>query len=283
MKRNFVDVLNGLKETINGYDWFIDFGTVLKNTKNIENELKILNVLIGSDNFAHDFELLFRLNPNISTVLPILIAIRTKQIKVLDGAVKTFEFDLNKNSAQDYILLLEKTGIKKLLEKKMINNLYDYVLGIEAGINTNARKNRSGKKMEKLVKSFLIKDLSCKILSQVNSKDISNQINNNSLLNVSLETKKNKDKKFDFAFQLKNKLFVVECNFYSSQGSKLASTVGQYIELNEKIKKLENVEFIWITDGKGWVTTKKDFEDGFNSIEHLYTIEDLELGVLKNL
>jgi hypothetical protein len=42
MKRNFADVINGLKDTINGYKWFVDFTTVLKNIKNIEKELKSL-------------------------------------------------------------------------------------------------------------------------------------------------------------------------------------------------------------------------------------------------
>jgi type II restriction enzyme len=283
MKRNFADVINGLKDTINGYKWFVDFTTVLKNIKNIEKELKSLNALIGSNNFVHDFEEIFKLNPNISTVIPILIAIRSKQIKVLDGVIKTFEFDSNKNSVSDYIMLLEKTGIKELLENKIISTLYDYVLGVEAGINTNARKNRSGKEMEKLVKSYLQKDLGCKILSQVNSKQIAEQFRNTSLLSAELVTKKNKDKKFDFAFESNNTLYVIECNFFSSSGSKLAATVGQYIELNDKIKKFNNVNFIWFTDGKGWLESKRDLEDGFNSIEHLYTIEDLELGILKKI
>jgi type II restriction enzyme len=283
MKRDFYDLIYSLKDTINGYDWFVDFDSAINNLKKIESELTSLNALIGTNNFASDFEQIFKLNPNISTVLPILIAIRSKQIKVLDGSIKTYSFDCNKNSVSDYITLLEKTGFKRILENKLISNLYDYVLGIEAGINTNARKNRSGKEMEKLVKSFLMKDLNCRILSQVDGKQIAEKLKNKSLINAGLVTKKNKDKRFDFAFELNDKLYVVECNFYSSQGSKLASTVGQYIELNEKIKKLSNVVFIWVTDGKGWLKTKKDFEDGFNSVEHLYNIEDLEQGILKRL
>jgi type II restriction enzyme len=284
IKRKFEDILKGLKETVNGYDWFVDFNTVLKNLNKIKNELSQLNNLIGSNDFLNDFELIFSSNPNIATALPILIAMRANQIKVLDGTILTFDFDKNKNSAKDYVELLEKTGIRILMENKVISNLYDYVLGVEAGINTNARKNRTGKQMESLVGSFLKKDLTgVKVYSQITGKQIEALTGNSSLVNLGIVTKNNKDKKFDFAFEKNGKLYVIECNFYSSQGSKLAATVGQYIELNDKIKKAKDVEFVWVTDGMGWLSSKNDLNNAYQQIGLLFTIEDLENGILKTI
>lgn len=35
---------------------------------------------------------------------------------------------------------MRETGLFNLLEKHLVNNLYDYVLGVESGLNSNARK-----------------------------------------------------------------------------------------------------------------------------------------------
>lgn len=39
----------------------------------------------------------------------------------------------------------------------MINNLYDYVTGVETGLDSNGRKNRGGHLMENLVESYIKK------------------------------------------------------------------------------------------------------------------------------
>ena len=44
-----------------------------------------------------------------------------------------------------------------LLENHIINNLVDYVTGVEVGLDSNGRKSRSGDLMENLVESFIIK------------------------------------------------------------------------------------------------------------------------------
>ena len=42
----------------------------------------------------------------------------------------------------------------KKLKNKDIKNLVDYVFGVEAGLDTHARKNRSGDVMEDIVESI---------------------------------------------------------------------------------------------------------------------------------
>ena len=53
---------------------------------------------------------------------------------------------------------LEGTGLADLFRQKKINDLVDYVFGIETGLDSNARKNRSGHVMEGMVASILKKN-----------------------------------------------------------------------------------------------------------------------------
>ena len=52
---------------------------------------------------------------------------------------------------------MKKTGLFNLLQNHLVNNLYDYVLGVECGLNSNARKNRGGHLMEDAVEKFIQK------------------------------------------------------------------------------------------------------------------------------
>ena len=92
-------------------------------------------------------------------------------------------------------------------------------------------------------------------------------------------------KKFDFVYKSKNdnKIIVMEVNYYGTQGSKPNETAKSYIELNNKIKVMDNVKFVWITDGKGWLSSKTNLEDAYDEIENLYTLVDLENGILEKL
>ena len=92
-------------------------------------------------------------------------------------------------------------------------------------------------------------------------------------------------KKFDFVFKSpsNNELIVMEVNFYGTQGSKPNETAKSYVELNNEINKLNGVKFVWITDGNGWNKSRLNLEDAYDKIEHLYTIKDLELGVLEKI
>ena len=52
---------------------------------------------------------------------------------------------------------MRKTGLFDLMENHIVNNLVDYVTGIETGLDSNGRKNRGGHLMENLVEGFLCK------------------------------------------------------------------------------------------------------------------------------
>ncbi len=46
---------------------------------------------------------------------------------------------------------------------------------------------------------------------------------------------------------------------------------------------MKNFSFIWITDGKDWLSSKKNLQDTFNSINHIYNLKDVENGLFEKL
>lgn len=183
-----------------------------------------------------------------------------------------------KSSYADYAEFLRKSGLLELLKDKKIKSLVDYAIGIEVGMDTNARKSRSGKIMEAIVEEY-IKLLDIEYNSQIKNGDIDKKYGT-TLCSIGKATKK-----FDFVYKSKNdnKIIVMEVNYYGTQGSKPNETAKSYIELNNKIKVMDNVKFVWITDGKGWLSSKTNLEDAYDEIENLYTLVDLENGILEKL
>lgn len=53
-------------------------------------------------------------------------------------------------------MFMRKTGLFSLISEHLINNLVDYVTGVEVGLDSNGRKNRGGHLMENLVESYLV-------------------------------------------------------------------------------------------------------------------------------
>ena len=47
-----------------------------------------------------------------------------------------------------FVKFFKKSGLENLIRSKKITNIYDYVIGVEAGLDSNGRKNRGGTIME---------------------------------------------------------------------------------------------------------------------------------------
>lgn len=45
-----------------------------------------------------------------------------------------------------------------MIANHLVNNLVDYVYGVETGLDSNGRKNRGGHQMEDLVESYIVKE-----------------------------------------------------------------------------------------------------------------------------
>ena len=284
MSRNFNEWINKFKTSISDYTYYVDFEKIYKNVDKIKVELNILNSLIGSKNIEEEFQNILVKYPETLECIPLLLAIRSKEIFIKDEIKEyLFKFDKMVYSMNDYIFFMRESGLFDLLQNHIINNLYDYVLGIEVGLDSNGRKNRGGHLMENLVESYLQasgfkKDVN--YFKEMYLKDIENK------WNVDLKEMFGNDtsaKRFDFVVKTDNQIYVIETNFYSSGGSKLNETARSYKMLAQESKKIDNVSFVWITDGIGWHSARKNLEETFNELEMLYNIDELENGVLKNV
>lgn len=284
MNRNFNDWLSKFKASISDYTYYVDFEKIYKNVDKVKVELNILNSLIGSKNIEEEFQNILIKYPETLECIPLLLAVRSREIFVKDEINEyLFKFDKMVYSIKDYIKFMRESGLFDLLQNHIINNLYDYVLGIEVGLDSNGRKNRGGHLMENLVESYIIKagyKKDINYFKEMYLKDIEKKWN----LDLSEMSGHNTStKRFDFVIKTDKQVYVIETNFYSSGGSKLNETARSYKMLAQESKKVDGVTFIWFTDGTGWISARKNLEETFNELETMYNIDDLDNGVLNNL
>lgn len=284
MNRNFNDWLSKFKASISDYTYYVDFEKIYKNVDKVKVELNILNSLIGSKNIEVEFQNILIKYPETLECIPLLLAVRSREIFVKDEINEyLFKFDKMVYSIKDYIKFMRESGLFDLLQNHIINNLYDYVLGIEVGLDSNGRKNRGGHLMENLVESYIIKagyEKDVNYFKEMYLKDIEKKWN----LDLSEMSGNNTStKRFDFVIKTDKQVYVIETNFYSSGGSKLNETARSYKMLAQESKKVDGVTFIWFTDGTGWISARKNLEETFNELETMYNIDDLDNGVLNNL
>ena len=284
MARNFNEWLSKFKTSISDYKYYVDFEKIYKNVDKVKVELNILNSLIGSKNIEEEFQNILIKYPETLECIPLLLAVRSREIFVKDEINEyLFKFDKMVYSIKDYIKFMRESGLFDLLQNHIINNLYDYVLGIEVGLDSNGRKNRGGHLMENLVESYIIKagyKKDVDYFKEIYLKDIEKKWN----LDLSeISGHNTSTKRFDFVIKTDKQVYVIETNFYSSGGSKLNETARSYKMLAEEAKKVNGLTFIWFTDGTGWNSARKNLEETFNELETMYNIDDLENGILENL
>jgi len=280
-KRDFSSWFSNFKSSISDYSYYINFDKVYQNVNSIKIELNILNSLISSKNIEGDFRNIISKYPNTLKCIPIILAVRTNEIYAID---KDGEFRYNflkqNYSIDQYIVFMKKTGLFNLLENHLVNNLYDYVTGVETGLDSNGRKNRGGHLMEDLVEDFLKKSKNVKYYKEMSISQIENNWNID-LSSISNQGKS--EKRFDFVIKSPKMIYGIETNFYSSSGSKLNETARSYKTLAQETKLIENFTFVWITDGNGWVNAKNNLEETFDIMEHIYNINDLENGIVDKI
>lgn len=283
--RDFNQWLSTMKDTIATWTYYTDFQKVYENVQKVKLELNILNSLIGSKNIEEEFQSIVKQYPNVLVVVPILLAKREAEIKVQDAdGSYVFNFVKMNYTVEQYTLFMRNSGLFDLLQNHIINNLVDYVLGIEVGMDTNGRKNRTGHVMEDLVESYLIKAGLVKgktYFKEMYASEVEKRFN----LDLSeLSNDGKTEKRFDFVFVgALGTVFVCECNFYGSSGSKLNETARSYKKLAEESKNIAGLQFVWFTDGIGWISAKHNLEETFDILDNLFNLQDLENGVVQAL
>lgn len=284
MKRNFNEWLKNFRESIATWRYYTDFEKAYKNTNDIKDELNILNRLIGEENIEVEFRRIVEKFPTVLSVIPILIAKRESEIKITD-AERNYVFNFKKPnySLDEYVRFMFNTGLFDLLQKHVIHSLVDYVMGVEVGMDTHGRKNRTGDSMEDLVESYLVKT-GFKIGETYFKEMYRSQIEKLWGYDLSSISNTGKtEKRFDFVVKTKNHVYAIETNFYGSQGSKLNETARSYKTLALEAKDIENFTFVWFTDGIGWRAARHNLEETFDVLDTLYSIADLENGIMKEL
>ena len=284
MSRDFDKWLSGFRDSIAGYKYYVDFEKVFSNVDSVRIELNILNSLIGSKNIELDFERIVARYPETLRCIPILLAKRGTEIKAMD-ADGEFCYDFNglSCSIDQYKVFMRKTGLFDLMEHHIIHNLFDYVTGVEVGLDSNGRKNRGGHLMEHLVESYLVrvglvegetyfKEM---YIHEIEGKwgiDLSAISNNGQA-----------EKRFDFVVRGEDKIYGIETNFYSGSGSKLNETARSYKTIALETRDLPYFDFVWITDGQGWISARRNLKETFDVLENLYNIKDLEEGMVRRV
>ena len=284
MKRDFNEWLGGFRESIATWRYYTDFEKVYENTDKIKDELNILNGLVGRKDIEVEFRRIVEKFPTVLRVIPILIAKRESEIKITDAERNyVFNFKNPNYTIDEYVRFMYNTGLFDLLQNHVIHSLVDYVMGVEVGMDTNGRKNRTGDAMEDLVESYLVKagfKLGDTYFKEMWRSDIES-LWGYDLSNISNTGKT--EKRFDFVVKTKNKVYAIETNFYGSQGSKLNETARSYKTLALEAKDIENFIFVWFTDGIGWRTARHNLEETFDVLDTIYSIADLENGIMKEL
>lgn len=284
MKRNFNEWIKQFKQSISDYAYYVDFNKVYRNVDSLKVELNILNSLIGSNNIEQDFDKLLVDYPQILKCIPILLAVRGREIYAIDADGEySFNFAKKNYSAEEYKMFMRKTGLFDLIANHLINNLVDYATGVEVGLDSNGRKNRGGHLMENLVEDYLQKAGLVKgvdYFKEMYISDIERKWNID-LSNISNQGKA--EKRFDFVVKKGSTIYGIETNFYSSSGSKLNETARSYKTIALEAKEIKGFAFVWLTDGQGWQSARHNLEETFDVMDNIYCIAELENGIIEKI
>lgn len=284
MSRNFEEWLNKFRASISGYDYYVNYDKVVENVMKLRIELNILNSLIGSKNIKEDFANIVTRYPETLKCIPLLLAVRGTEIYAQDeeGAF-TYNFKKMNYSVEQYEKFMGKTGLFDLLSNHLVNNLIDYALGVETGLDSNGRKNRGGHQMENLVENYIQK---AGFVSDVNYFKEMYLSDVEEKWNIDLSALSNDGKarkRFDFVVKTDNMIYAIETNFYTGGGSKLNETARSYKMLAQEADSVDGFTFVWFTDGIAWRSAKGNLRETFEVLETIYSIDDIEQGVMKKL
>lgn len=285
----FEALVASLKPSNTLWNYFVNWEKVLRNTSAIENELTLLNSLVGKDDFDNEFRTLVKQHPEVIKAIPALLVRDGSNKKIFDilvdysgGKLLYQNFDFSKASYTDedittFIDFIDNTGLKNLLVSKKVKNLVDYMIGVEAGLDSNGRKNRGGTAMEQISEAYIrhiCETHNYEYLAQANAARIKMRFGYDVPVDKSSRI-------YDFVINTPNGLVIIEVNYYGGGGSKLKSTAFEYKGLQDVLHG--TCEFVWVTDGAGWKTTTHPLRETFNHNDYVINLELLEQGALEEI
>jgi len=267
-------------------EFYVDWKKIKRNIDSIKIELALWDSLINSKNIRDDFRDLITEYPEVLKTMPILLAIRELEFPVItdffgpEESIKNYTFkrvkgeNLTPQEVDDYGVLAEKSGVLNLFS--MVRNFHDYTMGVEVGMDTNARKNRSGEAMELAIKP-LIESLSQKLDFDFLFQKKFNVVEKKYGVKPPSDLA---NRKLDFIIHNNEKLVNIEVNYYSGSGSKPEEIVDSYINRRNELVE-NNLSFIWITDGDAWNTSHNQLKKGFDKLDYLLNLDFTRKGMLE--
>ena len=281
--------LESLSITNRTPEYYVNWNKVDRETKKYELELNTLNYLIGKEDIYSEALRLFTKQPNLLKAIPSLIASRDKVLDILtidnddNMSFEQLNFKtIDASRIDDYMKFIEKSGLLKFLQQHANRSLVDYVYGVETGLDSNARKNRSGKTMEGILERYvsrISKEQKLEWKAQATARFIKNE------WGIEVPVDKS-ERRFDVAVysKEKHKVWLLETNYYGGGGSKLKSVAGEFTELSQfVVTSDDDVEFVWVTDGQGWLTAHLPLAEAFSHITNVFNLEMLREGFLSEL
>ena len=264
MNKDFNLFMSQLQETNQTLDFFCDFDKISANVAEVEMSLNTLNYLIGKEDLAKGVKDIWLRDAKVFEVLGILIAVRDEGKKpVVDSRGNVVLLKSYFKSSAKVVEFLQGTGLAEIVQSRRIKNLVDYVFGIETGLDTNARKNRSGHIMENTV-AKLFRDAGIRFRQEVYSSEF-----------PELAVLGTDEKRFDFFIKTPTVKYLIEVNFYSGGVSIQIEVARAYTELAPKVNSVKGYEFVWITDGIGWKSARNKLEEAYNTIQSVYNLTNI--------
>jgi len=278
-------LIETLIETNYTYDFFVNWNKVVRNRDSFKYELALLKSMKNSPQPIPDFQDLLTKYPEVIKVIPIMLACRDGILKVLNSIeaglqYKTFDFTKNSYDAKEIGNIVEftkNTGLLNMLCQ--MDSAIDYLLGVEVGLDTNARKNRSGLFLEKMVTETL-EELSGRYsdLIFIEQKTFA-YVGDKYQVRIPSTLR---DRKFDYAVINKGIATNIEVNFYSGTGSKPSEIVSSYINRGEVLSSA-GWKFVWLTDGLGWKKMQRPFHIGIENMRYVMNANLLRKGLLERI
>lgn len=268
-KRGFQTFMERLLATHETLAYYTDFEKCRQNLRKVSVKLHQLNYLLGRKDLEAAVLDVWNENSSAFEVLSILIAVRDGEKKqVVDAQGQVCCVADYFKSPEAVVEFISRTGLRSVFQEGGITNLEDYVFGIEVGLDTNARKNRSGSIMADRVRDVL-NSIGLPFKTEVESVSLKK-----------LQAVLGKDKKrFDFMVRVPRCTYLIETNFYTGGGSKLSEVARSYVDLARRVNSVAGYEFVWITDGVGWRRSKSKLEEAYYAIPHMYNLSTLEVFV----
>lgn len=272
-------------ETNHTYEFFVNWAKVVENRDTFKYETALLKTLRNSTKPASDLRDLIGRYPEVVKVIPILLAYRDGLIKVLDAIepdirYKTFDFSKGSYTPCEIDQIVEftdKTGLLGMLCH--MESATDYLLGVEVGLDSNARKNRSGLFLEKMAREA-ISDLAGRNpdIIWVEQKAFK-YVESEFALDIPPSLK---NRRFDHVLINQGKATNIEVNFYGGTGSKPSEIVSSYIN-REEVLSSAGWKFVWLTDGEGWKSMRSPLRVGVDHIGYVINANLLRKGILEKI